>query len=345
MSERVSEAVGPENGDDFLRKVSPTTQREWHQRRSQLLHSHGTPTFGAICKRSGQNTSSRSGDTKISARPNPHKYAAASTVKKWPLGIIRSHPTGGPGRGIIPAMMPVQEKEQLEGPQEKGHPPMPSSIRRRECNDPPPLTQEDEGTSPPRGFAFPSTEGNNVIVIEQWFSPATGLNVSVATENSFSSFCTARTSPQSTPLPHGNGMENGRNKETSMHDSSQILIDFESKCSRKDEQEESDPRYKDNIHEIGRGMMGEDHLNEMIDQQSANNTRTGIRKTMVNTLYNRKESSNAMQQLILLRRCFFPRRDVIRWDLFYEGCAVQEVHLLSKQTQSVLEPLKSLRDR
>ena len=94
MSERVSEAVGPENGDDFLRKVSPTTQREWHQRRSQLLHSHGTPTFGAICKRSGQNTSSRSGDTKISARPNPHKYAAASTVQKWPLGIIRSHPTG-----------------------------------------------------------------------------------------------------------------------------------------------------------------------------------------------------------------------------------------------------------
>jgi hypothetical protein len=298
---------------------------------------------GEGCEWNGRDRPDSSRDLNISARPSLHNDAPTSTAEKWPLGITESLHMGNPGRGTS-VQMREQGAEQVEGPQEKGHLPMPPRIRRRECNDPPPLTQEDKGTPPPRGFASPSTEGSNQMEIEQWFSPATGLDVSVTAENSFSSFCTARTSPQSTPPPHGNGTENGHVKEASTHDSSQILFDFEWKCSRADEREENDPKpkYNDNIHEIGQGIMGEDHLNEMIDRRSENDTRTGARKTMDNTLYNRQESSKAMQQLVLLRRFFFPRRDVIKWDLIYGGCAVQEVHPFSTQKQSVLEPLRSL---
>jgi hypothetical protein len=291
MSERASEAVGPENGDDFLRKVSPTTQRERHPRRSRPSHSHRTPPFDAICNWSGQNTSSRSEDTKISARPSPHKYAAASTAEKWPLGINRSHPMGGPGRGTI-VSTPVEEKEHLEWLRKTRNPLWHLRTCSWEC-DPPPLTQEEAEMHPP------SRESP-----ERWYSPLSNGEPSDSMDDYYSAM---------------NSMHSSSCEEDSS-ETSEYCNGLEGYLAVEQEM---------------LAQMNEEDLLEMVWQMTAttlerktqftrpaeaHNTaddesevRSAGKNTRINNTCLWIWHGKAMQQTALLRRCFYPRRDVIKW--------------------------------
>jgi hypothetical protein len=325
MGERVFEPTATKMATISSGKAASAMPREQHPTASRPPKLPRARRADTGREWSRKNTPSNGRDIAISASPSPHNDASAATAGKWPLENTGSHPMGGTGRGTIVQSIPVQWKEQLEGPRE-GNPPMLSKMRRWECNDPPPLTQEDEGTPPPHDFASPSPVKSSRLEIEQWFTPTTGLDASVVKEDSLCSFYTAKTPSQSTPSSsHGYVMEKGYKKETSTYNPPRKLLEIV-RCNSEDGWEERNSRHGYNLRDVGLDAMEEDHLNEMLYQRrSERNTRTGARTaTGDTTLSDRQEVSRAMQQLVLLRRCFFPRRDVIRWYLISEGCAVQK---------------------
>jgi hypothetical protein len=332
MSERVSEAVGPENGDDFLRKVSPTTQRERHPRRSRPPHSHRTPTFDAICNWFGQNTPSRSEDIKISVRPSPHKYAAASTAEKWPLGINRSHPMGGPGRGTT-VSTPVEEKEQLEWLRKTGNPPWYLTKCSREC-DPPPLTQEEAEMHPLHDMTSSSSERGKSTAMEHWTTSILrsdgpdGMGESIDDSTQYYS---AVSSLRSTPSSR---WANSDEEDTNNHDFERSFdLEVALHVTREDEMQQMAWEFQTFV------------TNELYIGGPINNPIEGMREGphAINIFSKTPifESGKAMQQQILLRRCFFPRRDVIRWVFFLKDLLFRR-QIFSGKTTSFLEPLKSL---
>lgn len=226
---------------------------------------------------------------------------------------------GGPGRGNISATMPVHEKEQLEGPRERGHSPMPLKIRCRERDDPPPLTQEDEGMVSPHDTTPPSSErGQMRMTLECWTSPTMGTNgpdVSMGESSDSTQYYLAMTSSlQSTNSSRwedsdDEDIHNNKFKGILDLDGGEPLIN-------------SSPINQQTLQDLAAEMLQE----LTAERLSENSTRTGSKEaigfTNLRNLLVEKHLSKAMQQKVLLRRCFFPRRDVIRWGLLQEkmGC-------------------------
>jgi hypothetical protein len=128
MGERVFKPTATKMATISSNKAASATRREEHLQVIRPSKPSRASTADAVCEWSGPNRPNISRDIHISARPSPHNDVSASTAEKWSMGINRSHPVGGPGRGTT---APVEEKEQLEWPR---NPPWHLKTSSQECH-------------------------------------------------------------------------------------------------------------------------------------------------------------------------------------------------------------------
>jgi hypothetical protein len=172
MSERLFEPTATKMATISSDKAASATDREQHPQVRPPQELPRTSRADTVRGWSEQKRPSISRDFKISARSSPHKDASVSTAEEQPLGTNRSQ-----------------------------HSLMPLKIGRRLCDDPPSLTQEDEGMPSLYDTTSPSFgRGMMIMIMENW-TPPMGSNGPEGRGEPFDStqYYTALTSPRSTP--------------------------------------------------------------------------------------------------------------------------------------------------
>jgi hypothetical protein len=237
------------------------------------------------------------------------------------MGINRSHPVGGPGRGTT---APVGEKEQLEWPR---NPPWHLTTSSQEC-DPPPLTQEEAVT---QESIDDSTQYYMAVTSPRWTDSDdedTHGEPSDSTEyySAMSSLSYNSIEADSSGEAEFADLEgylaierdmlaqmNEENLKEMLWQMTATIFERDIQSARPEEAHNT----TDGEPEVVSAMKNTfSALHDRMKHSATEQLQPGLevtRKAPINNtrlwIWHRK----AMQQTALLRRCFYPRRDVIKW--------------------------------
>jgi hypothetical protein len=295
MGERLSEPTATKMATISSDKAAAATEGKSTLPTSRPSELPRTSTADVICNWSGENTPDRSRDLYISARQPPNRCNSASSSWSKPSGNTNS-PTNectGPGPNAPSNGGDLETPEELRT---LGHPPRPPKNDRRLRVTLPPPEQEGDGHAP-HGIVTPSPGSRSQSKFTQW-GPLPTTACIPGNEDGEPSMISSVSSLRSPIQPKGReGIQKEDRKGRHFNKTARQVGNESTAFARQ-------------LHLSMESILKE----ETYDNTHSWRQTAEVTICICSRRKKIQQPSKAIEQIDLLRRGFFPRRDVIKWN-------------------------------